>query len=454
MYRKVIVFTLSAIVLLGACTPKQQPGYEQQRDAILSRINPPSIPETRVSILEFGAVADGSTDCKPAFDKAMQAVQAQPGGLTIVVPTGHYWLEGPIHLVSNVSLELQEGARLQFSGEPHHFLPVVSTSWEGTFLYNYSPMIYGYGLENVSITGKGVIDGNAAHTFTGWRALQKEDQMLSRRMNHEATPVASRIFGDGHFLRPHLVQFFECRNILIEGVHITNSPFWCIHLLKSENITVRGISFDAKNVNNDGIDPEYSRDILIEDVDFDNGDDNVAIKAGRDFEGRAVAIPTENIIIRNNRFKGLHAVVIGSEMSAGVQNIFVENNTFGGYCKRGIYLKSNPDRGGFMRNIHVRNLELDEVEDLFYITSHYHGQGEGFTTLIENIYIENVSCRKARKGGIIIQGFPEQKVKNIHFHNVSIDSVAIGISVNHVENITFSDVNIGGKVMEMPSFAH
>ncbi len=278
--------------------------------------------------------------------------------------------------------------------------------------------------------------------------------MLSRKMNHESVPIEERIFGDGHFLRPHLMQFFNCKNILIEGVHITNAPFWCVHLLKSENITVRGISFNATNVNNDGVNPEYSRNVLIENVDFNNGDDNVAIKAGRDYEGRATAIPTENIIIRHNRFKGLHAVAIGSEMSAGVQNVFIENNTYAGYCKRGIYMKSNPDRGGFMRNIHVRNLELDEVEDLFYVTSFYHGQGEGFTTKIENVSIENVRCRKARKGGIIIQGYPTEKVRNISFHNVSIDSVAIGVSVNHVENITFSDVNLGGKVMDMPSFAH
>jgi polygalacturonase len=444
-----------ALHCLTSChNPSPDLTFDQQRDAILAQIVAPVYPAEKVLITDFGAVGDSLTDCKPAFDTALLKAKESPGGLHIVVPAGIYLINGPLHLVSGVCLDLQEGARLKFSGEPAHFLPVVKTSWEGTFLYNYSPMIYAYGAENVIITGKGNIDGNSATSFSTWRPLQKEDQMLSRKMNHESVPVEERIFGEGHFLRPHLIQFFECKNILIEGVHITNAPFWCVHLLKSENITVRGISFNAKNVNNDGIDPEYSRNVLIENVDFDNGDDNVAIKAGRDYEGRATAIPTENIVIRNNRFKGLHAVVIGSEMSAGVQNVFVENNTFAGYCKRGIYMKSNPDRGGFMRNIHVRNLELDEVEDLFYITSFYHGQGEGFTTKIENISIENVRCRKARKGGIVIQGFPTEKVRNISFHNISIDSAAIGISVNHVENITFSDVNIGGKVMEMPGFAH
>lgn len=448
-----LFLAILSLALLACTSTKRELSYEEQRDAILAQIEAPAIPENSKSILEFGAVGDSLFDCKPAFDAAMQQAAAE-GSLRIVVPAGIYYIGGPIHLVSGVCLDLQEGARLKFSGRPADFLPVVSTSWEGTFLHNYSPMIYGYGLENISIIGKGIIDGNAAATFSTWRGLQKDDQLLSREMNHASTPLENRVFGEGHFLRPHLMQLFNCKKVLLEDFHVTNSPFWCIHLLQSENITVRGISFNAKNVNNDGIDPEYSRNILIEEVDFDNGDDNVAIKAGRDHEGRKTAMPTENIVIRNNRFKGLHAVVIGSEMSAGVQNIFVEDNTFGGYCKRGIYLKSNPDRGGFMRNIHVRNLELDEVEDLFYITSFYHGEGEGFATVIENIHIQNVTCRKARKGGIIIQGFPDEKVRNISFHQISIDSVNVAVSVNNVENISFSDVNLGGKVMDMPSFAH
>lgn len=140
-----------------------------------------------------------------------------------------------------------------------------------------------------------------------------------------------------------------------------------MHLLKSENIICRGLRYDAKLVNNDGIDPECSRNILIEDIEFNNGDDNVAIKSGRDNDGWTHGSPSENIVIRNCRFKGLHAVVIGSEMSAGVRNVFVENCTYGGYCKRGIYIKTNPDRGGFVNNLYVKNCEFDEVEDLFML---------------------------------------------------------------------------------------
>ena len=145
-----------------------------------------------------------------------------------------------------------------------------------------------------------------------------------------------RQYGEGHYLRPHLIQLHGCRDVTLSGFFITNSPFWCVHLLCCENVICRGLRYDAKLVNNDGIDPEMTRNLLIEDIDFNNGDDNVAIKAGRDNDGWRTARPSENIIIRNCRFKGLHGVVIGSEMSAGVRNVFVEDCDHAGYVKRGL----------------------------------------------------------------------------------------------------------------------
>lgn len=450
----ILIICVLLVGLLSSCdnTANEKTDRISTRNAILNQINPPQVRQNAVSILEFGAVADSVSDCKPAFDAAIK-VCSEKRNIRLIVPAGIYLINGPLHLADNICIELQKGARLKFSNNPGHYLPVVLTSWEGTFLHNYSPFIYGYQLENIIITGEGIIDGNASGSFTEWKVKQKASQMLSREMNHKNVPVEERIFGEGHFLRPHLMQFFECKNILIEDVHITNSPFWCIHLLKSENAVIRGLSFDAKNPNNDGIDPEYSKNILIEDIDFDNGDDNVAIKAGRDHEGRLTAKTTENIIIRNCRFKGLHGVVIGSEMSAGVQNVFVENCTFGGFCKRGIYLKSNPDRGGFIRNIFVNNVHFGEVEDAFYVTSFYHGEGKGFETDIQQIFVDSFYCRKANNAGIVIEGFPGKKVKNISFTNFQIDTAKVAISINNAENIMFAEVNIGGVVKGMPSFA-
>ncbi len=417
-----------------------------KRDSILSLITRARISDNEITITKLGAKGDGKTDCKPAFDKAMRQAEKK-GGAHIIVPEGVYLVNGPITFVSNVCLEISENATIQFSPEPSYYLPVVNTSWEGTFVKNYSPFIYGYGLHDVSIIGKGTIDGDASTTFATWRSQQNEAKEKSREMNHNEVAVADRVFGEGCWLRPQLIQFYDCRNITLQDFFITNSPFWCVHLLKSENIICKGLRYDAKLVNNDGIDPEYSRNILIEDIEFNNGDDNVAIKCGRDNDGWATAIPSENIIIRNCRFKGLHAVVLGSEMSAGVQNVFVEDCTYGGYCKRGIFVKTNPDRGGFIRNLYVNNCEFDEVEDLFYVTSMYAGEGldnNHFTT-VEGLYVNGLRCNKAANGGLILQGTTEKPITNVVFNNVEIGEVPNAISFDNTSDVQMTNCHLGGK---------
>lgn len=418
-----------------------------RRDSILSQITGADIPQATIDITSLGARGNGKKDCKPAFDKAMKKA-VRTGGLHIIVPAGEYLLNGPIHFTSNVCLELQDGATLKFSPEPKYYLPLVKTSWEGTFIQNYSPFIYGYQVENISIIGKGTIDGNAGSSFATWKSMQKKGQQLTRDMNHNETPVGERNFGEGYFLRPQLIQFFECRNITIEGVFITNSPFWCIHLLKSENIICRDIRYDAKLVNNDGIDPEYTRNLLIENITFNNGDDNIAIKCGRDNDGWKTDCPSENIIIRNCKFKGLHGVVLGSEMSAGIQNIFIENCTYGGYCKRGIYIKTNPDRGGFIRNIYINNCKFGNVEDLFYATSMYAGEGldNNHFTEVHDIHVKDLSCNTASSAGIVLQGTTTRPIYNVSFENVNIGKTSIGLSFTNTEYIQLKNCNLGGVV--------
>lgn len=446
-----LLAVLFIVAVLIACRSKKatELSREEKRDAILENIKVPTISTTVLQLTDFGAKGDSAANNKPAFDKAMQASKAK-GGAKIVVTPGIYLVNGPIHFVDDTTLELQKGAKLIFGTNAKDYLPVVPTSWEGTFIHNYSPLIYAYQVKNVAIIGEGTIDGNGKEGFSKWYDLQKPSQQLSRKMNHEGTPIEKRIFGESHYLRPHLIQFYDCKNILIEDVTIENSPFWTVHFLKSENIIARKVKFNAFNKNNDGFDPEYSKNILIEDIDFNNADDNVAIKAGRDHEGRKTAISSENIIIRNCRFKGLHGVVIGSEMSAGVQNVFVENCTYAGYCKRGIYLKSNPDRGGFIKDIYVNNVEFGAVEDGVFITSYYHGEGKGFATDIQNIFIENLKFKSASHAGLVIQGYPNKKVKNVYFSNMKIDSCATALSLTNTENIIFNDVVIGQEV-KIPS---
>lgn len=443
MYKKFAALTI-LVFLLGSCKPNQEqktsPAKKLQE--ILSNIKAPQISTNQIILTNFGAKGDSITDCKPAFDKAMADCKAK-GGCKVAVPAGIYLVNGPIHLVDNSCIELQKGSKLVFGTNADNYLPAVPTSWEGTFINNYSPLIYAHKVKNVAIIGEGTIDGNGKNGFGQWYDKQKPDQELSRKMNHENMPLAKRMFGKGHYLRPQFIQFFECKNVLIKGITITNSPFWSVHFLKSENITARKVKFNAFNKNNDGFDPEYSKNVLIEDIDFNNADDNVAIKAGRDREGWDTAMPSENMVIRNCRFKGLHGVVIGSEMSAGVQNVFVENCTYGGYCKRGIYLKSNPDRGGFIKNIFVKNVKFGEVEDGICITSFYHGEGKGHVTDIHDIYFDNVGFKLVTHTGLAIQGYPNKKVQGVYFSNIKIDSCNNGVSFTNAENIVFSNVTIG-----------
>ncbi|MDT0688898.1 glycoside hydrolase family 28 protein [Salegentibacter sp. F188] len=441
MKRYIIVLVIFMITNIMSAQ-LDETAREKVMGEIINRIELPAIPDYTISIMQFNAKGDSLTDNKQAFDKAMQAIKENGGG-TIVVPKGIYNINGPIHFVDNVNLKLEEGARLKFGSNPKDY-PLVLTSWEGTMLYNYSPMIYGIDLENIAITGKGTIDGEAKNSWANWRELQEKDQLLSREMNHNNVPVEERIFGEGHYLRPQLIQFVNSRNILIEDVTIEDAPFWCLHLLKCSSATLRGLKYDAHNYNNDGIDLEYTRDILIENVKFDNGDDNLAIKAGRDHEGRSNADQaSQNIVMRNCLLKGLHGVVIGSEMSAGVKNIFVDNCKAWGDLKRGIYFKTNPDRGGYMKDIYVSNIELGKVEDLFFITANYHGEGEGFNSKISDIYINNVTSEEATGTAIVIEGYEDSKVENVKLNNIHVKKASNAITIKNTENVVFEQVIIG-----------
>ena len=411
-------------------------------EEIEDRIELPTIPDYTISVAEFGAQGDSLTDNKPSFDKAMAHMKEKGGG-TIVVPEGVYTVNGPIHFVSNVNLKLQKGARIRFGSNPEDY-PLVLTSWEGTMIYNYSPLVYGINLKNIAITGKGTIDGEAKNTWAKWKQLEEKDQLLSRKMNHTGVPVEERVFGEGHYLRPQLIQFVNSEDILIEGVTIEDSPFWCLHLLKCKSATIRDLKYDAHNFNNDAIDLEYSSNILIEDVKFDNGDDNVAIKAGRDHEGRSNSnTPSQNIIVRDCLLKGLHGIVIGSEMSAGVKNVFVDNCTAWGNLKRGVYFKTNPDRGGYIKNIYINDLKLGKVEDLLFITSFYHGEGEGYNSKISDVFISNITAEEATGTAIVIQGYEESKVEDVKLSKIRVKKAKNGVTITNTKNVVFDEVIIG-----------
>uniref|UniRef100_UPI00404762B3 glycoside hydrolase family 28 protein n=1 Tax=Mariniflexile sp. TaxID=1979402 RepID=UPI00404762B3 len=434
-----------------------------EADKIIKNIKVLEFPDNSFNILDFGAVADGETNNSEAIKKAIETCN-EAGGGKVIIPSGKF-LTGPIHLKSNINLHLEEGAEVLFSKESKDYLPVVHTSFEGQELMNYSPLIYAYKQKNIAVTGKGTFNGQASNTnWWPWSSKeeygylkntpqQKDDHNLPRLwvMSDDNIPVSERVFGEGHQLRPSFIQPFECENVLIQGVTFTNAPFWVIHPIKCNYVRVEGVTVNSHGPNNDGCDPEYSKNVHINNSTFNTGDDCIAIKSGRNNDGRQVNIPSENIVVENCDMKDGHGgVVIGSEISAGVRNVYVRD------CKmdspeleRAIRIKTNTLRGGFVENIFVKNIQVGQVkESVLKINTYYaiYGPQEGnFMPTIKNIHLEDVQVENGGKYGIFIKGRPESFVKNITLTNVHIKNAETPLSVENSEPIIFKNTTINGK---------
>ncbi len=435
----------------------------KQADAIVESIEVPEFRDEVFNVLDYGASADGVRSSDAAFEKAIEAC-AEAGGGMVLVPAGVY-LTGPIHLKSNVNLHLEEGAEVKFSTAQKDYLPVVHTSFEGMELMNYSPLIYAYKQKNIAVTGKGTFNGQAGNNnWWPWKGqdeygykagdVQQQDAHNLPRLSdmvEKGTPVADRVFGEGHQFRPTFFEPFECENVLIEGVTFINAPFWVMHPIKSNNVTVKDVSVISHGPNNDGCNPEYSKNVHITGCLFDTGDDCIAIKSGRDNDGRRVGISSENIVVENCIMKDGHGgVVMGSEISGGVRNVFVRNCTMNSpNLDRAIRIKTNTRRGGTIENIFVRDLEVGQVKEaVLKINTHYaiydNQEGE-FMPIIRNILLENVQVENAGEYGILIKGREESPVKNVKLKNVTIKSAEVPLLVEHCEPIIFVNTVINGK---------
>jgi polygalacturonase len=415
-----------------------------QVDAIVEAIQEPQFPEHTVNVCELGARGDGTCNDLPALQAAVYQC-SEAGGGTVQVPAGTYWLEGPLHLKSNINLQLDEGSVLRFSAELSDFLPVVYTRWEGTKLFNYSSFIYANGVENVGITGSGTIDGNSEGKFEGWFEKQRPDQDRLRTMGDRATPVEERTFGEGHYLRPSFIQFIDSERIKIEGVKIVNSPFWIIHPIFSKHITIRNVSIESMVLQNDGVDVDSSCFVLIENCTFRTGDDAVAIKSGRDEEGRELARPSENIVIRNNTCLEVHnGFAIGSEMSGSVRNVFIENNTIES-GRNLIFFKANLDRGGVVENVHVRNITVEHAShNLIRFQTDYHEfRGGEHPPAFRKFRIENVTCKEADTG-IRVEGHVDSPIKDVIIRNVTVEKAATAVEIHAHDQVQLVDVMING----------
>ncbi|MGJ8691400.1 MAG: glycoside hydrolase family 28 protein [Thalassotalea sp.] len=412
---------------------------------IVENIQLPIIPTTTFNIVDFGARAGDQFDALPALRLAIKSL-AKAGGGRIIIPAGLWRLDGPIHYVSNMELHLEKGAHVQFSGGGENYLPVVKTRWEGTECYNYSPLIYALACQNISLTGQGKVDGQGKEHFLPWRSKQKPDQKRLRDMGRDGVPLDERVFGDGHNLRPQFVQFFQCKHVLVEGIELVDSPFWCVHPVYCDQVVVRNISIISQHINSDGIDPDSTSNMLIEGCKFNVDDDGIAIKAGRDQDAWRVGRKSFNIVIRDCDYIGTKGggMAIGSEMSGGVTDIFVENYRIP-KCRHMLYFKANNDRGGEIDRVYIRNIRSSYAEAVIIFTNDYHSyRGGNSPTSFQNILMEDVKC-DASEVGLHIFGNSSAPVKNVTLVDVEIKQSDVPAQIKHVENLQMHNVNINGQ---------
>ncbi len=458
-----------AIAGTGATLLLSQTGFAQSRSAdpwrteypkILARIKPPRFRKRDYSVLKFGAVADGKTLATEAFRKAIETC-AKNGGGRVVVPPGEY-LSGAIHLKSNVNFHVSKGALIRFSTDPKDYLPIVHTRWEGMELMHLSPLIYAYEQTNIALTGEGTLDGQGKSFFWKWHGnpnyggtpdviSQKAARARLYEFMEKNVPVEQRIFGEGHYLRPQFIQPYKCTNVLIEGVTIVDSPMWEVHPVLCRNVTVRGLHISSHGPNNDGCDPESCKDVLIENCYFDTGDDCIAIKSGRNNDGRRINVPTENIIVRNCVMKDGHGgITVGSEISGGVRNLFAENNNLdSANLWTALRVKNNASRGGLLENMYFRNTIVGQVSRaVVEIDFNYEEGAKGdHTPVVRNYVVENLTCRKGNRA-VDLQGLDKAPIYDVKLKNCSFESLDKPSVIKNIRGLELVDVKVGGKIVE------
>ncbi|MDR1716141.1 MAG: glycoside hydrolase family 28 protein [Prevotella sp.] len=450
-------------------------------------IQHPVFPSNKVSITDFGGVADGITLNTEAFAKAIDALSKKGGG-TLFVPSG-VWYTGPIVFKSNINLHLEKGALILFSAD-FNLYPLVNTVFEGLDTRRCQSPISGRNLENIAITGKGSINGSGE----AWRPLKKSkvteihwkkvitsggvvkddnywfpskgslkgleisDMNVPRQDLTEAEWMEIK-----DFLRPVMVSFIECKNVLLEGVLFENSPSWNIHPLMCENVILDNVMVRNPGYaqNGDGLDLESCKNSIIVNSIFDVGDDAICIKSGKDEDGRRRNRPTENVLIDNCKvFQGHGGFVVGSEMSGSVRNILVSNCQFLG-TDVGLRFKSCRGRGGVVENIYIRDINMFDIATESFLFDLYYGGKSAVESLedgdtipvtstilavdettpaFKNIYVKNLVSRNARRA-MFFNGLPEMKIENINVEDVTI-TANIGAELVESKDIHFKNVKI------------
>ena len=428
---------------------------------ILARIKPPKFKKKDYSILKFGAKAGGQTDCRVAINNAIDAC-SKAGGGRVVVPAGEF-LTGAIRLRSNVNLHVSKGATLKFATDPKAYLPIVHTRWEGMELMHLSPLIYAYEQTNIAITGEGTLDGQGRSFFWKWHGNPRyggDPNVISQRdararlyeMMDKNVPVEKRIFGgEKDFLRPQFIQPYKCKNVLIEGVKIVDSPMWEVHPVLCENVTIRNLHIATHGPNNDGCDPESCKDVMIDNCFFDTGDDCIAIKSGRNNDGRRLNVPTENVIIRNCTMKDGHGgITVGSEISGGVRNVFAHDNKLDSPdLWTAIRFKNNASRGGKLENFYYNNNTIGTVSRaVIEIDFNYEEGAKGsHIPLVRNVRIDGLTCGSGNRA-LDLQGLDNAPIFDVSLKNCTFGTMKNESIIKNVKGLKLERVTIGGKAVD------
>ncbi len=463
---------LTLLILMPLCAWAD--GWDEQLyKQIEQSIQLPKFGNNDIVITKTGAKTDAKAEKnQKAIQKAIDKC-AKKGGGKVIVPAGQRFKTGAITLKSHVNLVIEQGAVLEFVFQPELY-PIVETAWEGLDCYNLSPCIYANGATDIALSGKGTVDGGGNRqtwwpwngaTKHGWtegvksqkdggraRLLQNGEDGIPMKVNGKPNP--QRTFTENDRLRPQLVNFVNCERILIEDVTLLSSPFWVIHPLKSTDITVRGVHINNDGPNGDGCDPESCDRVLIENCYFNTGDDCIAIKSGRNRDGRERAMPSKNIIIRNCEMKNGHGgVVIGSEISGGCTNVFAHDCVMDSpNLDRVLRIKTNSCRGGIIENINMKNVKVGQCgESVLKINLNYEPKEiccRGNYPTVRNVYMENVTCEKSKYGVQIIGLEEDTYVYDIHVKNCKFNGVKDGNTITgKTRNVKLENLFVNGNLV-------
>jgi len=455
---------LSALPPGVAAAAPDAPGNTWARAAcIAAQVRGPRFPHRFFGVTDFGAVGDGVTDCSSAIRAAIAAC-SDAGGGHVVVPAGAF-LSGPIHLLSNVDLNVTPQATIRFSQRPSDYLPAVLTRFEGVELYNYSPLIYALDQVNIGVTGGGTLDGGADNehwwpwcgaTKFGWtpgdpRATEARTALFAQA--EQGVPVEQRVYGDGGSLRPSFIEPYRCRNVVIEGITIVNSPMWEIHPTLSEDVLVQDVTIDTHGPNNDGCNPESSRMVVIRDCTFDTGDDCIAIKSGRNADGRRVNVPSEDILVEGCTMRDGHGgVTVGSEMSGGARNIFVRDCVMSSpNLDIALRFKTNSVRGGFIDGFHARDLTIGQVGGAVIDINFFYeeGPGYGFNPVVGGIDVRNVTVQTATRA-LNLRGYADDHIRGITLTDIDFGTTSMPDVVEYVDDLVLKNVLENNQPLVLP----